>query len=65
MKLLQQAILLEVEPPDEDIINKAIFIGLRNEIQVKALLMIIEMFPPTKIVVKILLKQYLKKYSPI
>ena len=64
MKVLEEALRITNIPPDEDVINKAMYIGLHNDIQLKAFRLMIEMFPPFKIVAKILLKNYIKEYGP-
>ena len=60
MKVLEEALVITNIPPDEDVM----YIGLHNDIQLKAFRLMIEMFPPFKIVAKILLKNYIKEYDP-
>ena len=64
MKIIEEALNIQNVPSDDDVINKAIYIGLHNDIQLCALYKLIQMFPPLKLIVKILLKNYIKEYSP-
>tara|TARA_R110002072_G_scaffold3092_1_gene23151 strand:+ start:30489 stop:30680 length:192 start_codon:yes stop_codon:yes gene_type:complete len=50
----------KVEKENWDYINEAIWMGIHNEVQLNALFIIVKMFSPLKIIVKILLKSYLK-----
>ena len=44
---------------DWDYIYESIWIGLQNDVQVKALLILTKMFYPLKIIAKLILKEYL------
>ena len=63
-KLVQECMKVDyipkVEKENWDYINEAIWMGIHNEVQLNALFIIVKMFSPLKIIVKILLKSYLK-----
>ena len=59
-ELVQESINVNYVPKvDKDYINEAIWIGIHNEVQLKALFLVVKMFPPLKIVAKLLLKNYI------
>lgn len=47
----------------EEILYGAIHVSLRNEIQIRAGLLLLDMFPPVKIFIKGLMRQYIKKFT--
>lgn len=47
----------------EEILYGAIYISLQNEIQIRAGLLLLDMFPPVKFFVKGLMRQYIKKFT--
>lgn len=46
---------------DWDYIYESIWIGLQNEVQLKALLILTKMFLPLKVIAKLVLKEYLSQ----
>lgn len=62
-ELIQECIKLDYVPKidrnNHDYINEAIWIGIHNEVQLNALFIVVKMFPPLKIIAKMLLKNYI------
>ncbi len=62
-ELIQECIKLDYTPKVDkhnwDYINEAIWIGIHNEVQLQALFIVVEMFPPIKIIAKMLLRNYI------
>ena len=62
-ELIQESIDLDYTPKVDkqnwDYINEAIWIGIHNEVQLQALFIVVKMFPPIKIIAKLLLKNYI------
>jgi hypothetical protein len=62
-ELIQECINFDYVPKvhrdNHDYINEAIWMGIHNEVQLQALFIVVKMFPPLKIIAKILLKNYL------
>lgn len=46
---------------NDELLYSAVFIGINNEIQIKACLIVLNQFPPVKIFVKSLLKKYINQ----
>ena len=63
-KLVQRALEIDYHPiPDDkksdwDYIYESLWIGLKNPIQLKALFITVKMFPPLKIIAKLILNSY-------
>ena len=50
------------EPKENwDYVYESIWIGIHNEVQVKALFILTDMFYPLKVIAKMILKQYLSQ----
>lgn len=47
----------------EDILFDAIHTAINNEMQIKACLIVLNMFPPIKLFVKQLINKYIKKFT--
>tara|TARA_B110000858_G_scaffold190706_1_gene239044 strand:- start:2691 stop:2945 length:255 start_codon:yes stop_codon:yes gene_type:complete len=51
------------EPPDEDVIYKALWIALKSDIQTTAIILSAKWTTPIKIMFKETLLEYIRKYS--
>ena len=47
-----------------DYVYESIWIGIHNDIQLKALIILTDMFYPLKVIAKLILKQYLSQPPP-
>ena len=44
-----------------DYVYESIWLGIHNEVQLKALIILVDMFYPLKVIAKMILKQYLSQ----
>ena len=63
IELVAQAKQCTREPPDEDVVYKALWIALKNDIQTTAMIITAKSTTPTKIMFKETLIDYIKKYA--
>ena len=63
VELVAKARSCTQEPPDEDVIYKALWIALKSDIQTTAMILSAKWTTPTKIIFKETLLEYIRKYS--
>lgn len=66
LKLVQLCQEVQYRPKSEpktdwDYIYESIWMGLHNEVQLKALIILTQMFYPLKVIAKMILKEYLSQ----
>ena len=63
VELVTEARQCTQEPPDEDVIYKALWIALKSDIQTTAMILSAKWTTPSKIMFKETLLEYIKKYA--
>ena len=63
IELVSHAKRCTKEPPDEDVIYKALWIALKSNIQTTAMIISAKQTTPTKVMFKETLLDYIKRYS--
>lgn len=63
IELVAQAKTCKKEPPDEDVIYKALWIALKSDIQTTAMIISAKQTTPTKVIFKETLIDYINRYS--
>lgn len=63
VELVTEARQCTQEPPDEDVIYKALWIALKSDIQTTAMILSAKYTTPTKILFKETLLEYIRKYA--
>ena len=63
IELVARAKQCTKEPPDDDVVNKALWLALKNDIQTTAMIVTAKYTTPTKIMFKEILTEYIKNYD--